>query len=393
MAGVFLVAIWLPLSDGLFKWDPMPAQEERRLLCECPKWPENLGQAKALPSDFEKFYNDHFGLRKSLVCLHGLCVLAGLAHSDQVVVGKEGWLYYEFAIREFRTRPRISTQTLESWRRVLEERRNWLRKNGIQYLVLVAPDKPTIYPEYLPVSLSGRRDRSRLDAFIDYMRSRSDIQVLDLRPALLSAKETERVYCLTDSHWNGRGAFYAAQRTVEYLATIFPVIEPLDASRLQRIETKRPRHLADQLGLRGILVETFLDMNLRDGRDPVWKRDGLLYADRPWPQGRAPIGVMGPSDSLPKAAVFRDSFCTGLIPYLGRCFSRSVYYYRDEFDCDLIRHEKPDIVIDEFVERLIEARLSPTNNPPELTGGKPTTKTPPEMTTEDDDDIWQAKPL
>jgi hypothetical protein len=58
---------------------------------------------------------------------------------------------------------------------------------------------------------------------------------------------------------------------------------------------------------------------------------------------------------LPKLVMLRDSMAIALIPLLSENFSRSVYASTRELDRALIEREKPDIVIEELVERSLHA--------------------------------------
>jgi alginate O-acetyltransferase complex protein AlgJ len=56
--------------------------------------------------------------------------------------------------------------------------------------------------------------------------------------------------------------------------------------------------------------------------------------------------------------MFRDSFATYLIPFLGYHFQRSVYIWQRPWDLALIEREKPDVVIDEMLERYLDWPIS-----------------------------------
>ena len=55
-----------------------------------------------------------------------------------------------------------------------------------------------------------------------------------------------------------------------------------------------------------------------------------------------------------KLLVFRDSFCTTLIPILRQNFSESLFVWETKLVEDIITDEKPDIVILELIERDID---------------------------------------
>jgi hypothetical protein len=58
---------------------------------------------------------------------------------------------------------------------------------------------------------------------------------------------------------------------------------------------------------------------------------------------------------LPRAVVYRDSMAVSLIPLLAENFSRSVFVSSRKLDQALIEREKPDVVIEEMVERSLHA--------------------------------------
>src|SRR5262249_8375947 len=58
---------------------------------------------------------------------------------------------------------------------------------------------------------------------------------------------------------------------------------------------------------------------------------------------------------LLRVVVYRDSMAIPLIPLLSENFSRAVYVSDRRLDPALIRRERPDVVIDEMVERSLLA--------------------------------------
>jgi len=52
-----------------------------------------------------------------------------------------------------------------------------------------------------------------------------------------------------------------------------------------------------------------------------------------------------------KAIVFRDSFAGSWYPFLGQHFREVLYVWHYDWDRALIEREKPDVVIDEILER------------------------------------------
>src|SRR5262249_52725581 len=120
--------------------------------------------------------------------------------------------------------------------------------------------------------------------------------------------------------------------------------------------------LAGMIGLRAVLRETRLRLLPRRPR----------RARTVEPPGEEPSAGVGrivteiPGSSLPRAVVFRDSFASRLAPFLSEHFSRVVYLWQNNFDADVVRQERPAVLIEEIVGRDL-ASLAPYSNPPPLT--------------------------
>ena len=63
---------------------------------------------------------------------------------------------------------------------------------------------------------------------------------------------------------------------------------------------------------------------------------------------------------LPRAIMYRDSMAIPLIPLLAENFSRSVYVGSRQLDPAFVLRERPDVVIEEMVER---SMLAPAASP------------------------------
>src|SRR5690606_552685 len=114
----------------------------------------------------------------------------------------------------------------EAWRQTLQDTYDWLTARGIAYLFVVPPDKHQVYPEEMPDSIR-RNGHSRIDQLVHHLAAHTTVPVLDLRPALHEAKMQERVYHMTDTHWNDRGAYVGYARIMSALARDVPALAPV----------------------------------------------------------------------------------------------------------------------------------------------------------------------
>jgi len=95
-------------------------------------------------------------------------------------------------------------------RQVLDAYRSWdawFRAHGVRcFRVMICPDKPTIYPEFLPRWALKTNDHSMP---MDLLLREGSPVATSPREGLLKTKKTakEDLYYRTDTHWNSRGAW------------------------------------------------------------------------------------------------------------------------------------------------------------------------------------------
>jgi hypothetical protein len=352
---LFGAVISLPAARS-FLGPPIPSVgAENRVLATRPKLQLKGSILRLFPTRFDEYYNDRFGFRDTLVrWLHVAQVQwLRVSSSPQVILGKSGWLYLNAipAGNDDATRP-FSPDQVRHWQALLEARRDWLAARGIRYLFVVAPDKQSIYPQYLPHGCLRRQGGGpRWSQLLAQLRAQPVVPVLDLHEPLRRAAARERLYHVSDSHWNDRGAHLAYCRIVETLSPWFPGMQPLPRSDFEEVPLKdMGGDCAMILNLHDRIAEEDLELAPRTPRrarptDPTIR----LPLPPVWPL----VAMEQPDRRLPRAIMFRDSFGAGLIPFLSEHFQRIVYVWQDYplFDCDLIERERPDIVIQEMVER------------------------------------------
>ena len=315
---------------------------------------------------FERYYGDSFGLRDRLIVWNGLLRLRAFddVHSSmKVTVGREGWLFYasENVLEDYMNVIPFTSEDLEKMGRVLDERRAWLEGKGIKLFILVAPNKHTIYSEYLPRYIHKLGKESRLDQAKTYLeRYYPKLEFLDAREILSNAKRTQRLYYKTDTHWNAYGAFITYGELMKRIGLHFPAVKrhSLDDFTLQVQEFKggglaRMLSLSDRLAEETVKLVPKFDRRAQDVSSP--------------PANSAPargaISITEVDDPhLPTAVIFHDSFTVALKPFLSESFRRSVFAWTSDFVPELVEREKPDIVIIECVERYIHV-LSEENSP------------------------------
>lgn len=371
VASFFVLLIVPHLMEFSWKGPGSVSPENRRMAT----WPEGsliLNSFSDYAAGFEKYYGDSFGMRDALIQWNNKLRLLLFSESpiSGVRLGREGWLFYgaEWELEEYENVMPYTAGELERIRKIQDDRRLWLERRGIKLFILVAPDKETIYSEYLPPGLHRIGRESRLDQVGNYFRSGSEIEFVDPRAPLFQAKAARRLYHRTDTHWNDYGAFVGCAALMDRIARHFPAVhKPSIDDYTVSVARGKGGDLADLLSMGDVIKEERITLNPKFAPRAV---DGT----RPYPDpvdtsvypGRAMVVKETNDPRLPKALIFRDSFATPLIPFLAEHFRSSVFIWTFDFLPELIEREKPDVVIFECVERYIQSLAK--ENPSQLSG-------------------------
>jgi hypothetical protein len=176
-------------------------------------------------------------------------------------------------------------------------------------VVVIAPDKSTIYPEYMPDQIKVIGSKSRLDQFVDYMHEYGQTPVIDLRPDLLEASKTEQVYYKTDTHWNLLGAHIAYAKIMSTLSQRYPELVSHPLSEYDVV----------QGGLVTFGIPMMMGMpNLKEDYwtlQPIFAT-GTNFREIPLSDGNIVRLSWNQNQNLPCALIFYDSFLTTVIPFL-----------------------------------------------------------------------------
>ncbi|MGE4535836.1 MAG: hypothetical protein AB7D37_02040 [Desulfovibrio sp.] len=364
---LFAALLALPSIDRVLKFAPMTIIGEAG--------GRKLPALKLDPGTWLPWFNTvrhgylerHYSLRGLLITWESYLdtfILASSSSSSQVVVGKDHWLFLaqdgaRNILDDARSPYGLPKNAVALIAQELERRREWLAARGIKYLVIVAPNKNTVYPEKLPDALRPVFADTHLDRFSAYVKEHTKVDIVNVTQALMEAKKNEQVFYSTDSHWNANGAFAAYQTIIPHLVKDFPAIKPLQRSRfsVERFNWL-PGDLANMLGLGGHLKEDRIMFVNKDW----YKARGMTYdGPMPAPYFETPQYSSTGDPRLPNVIVFHDSFWWELLPFMAETFDKGLYVWLKPqtetafryFDTALIEKEKPNLVIDEYTERYI----------------------------------------
>ena len=212
--GFFLSLLLFPLADQLFGVAPKVALEENRNFAKLPPLPRSWKMLASFPAAFEAYYKDNFGFRRLLIQAHTIVKTKALRQSPsrKVLIGDNDWLYFtgeDESLLEYG--PPLSVAELSDLTRTIEQRKIWYEQKGMQFFILIPPNKHSVYPEYLPEPQRTWSKTSLYTQLVQYFTTHStlDVFVDVLGPILREKKAGTKVYYQTDSHWNDGAAWQA----------------------------------------------------------------------------------------------------------------------------------------------------------------------------------------
>lgn len=138
---------------------------------------------------------------------------------DKVITGKDGFLFlgntHNDVLHKTNGTFRPSNKEIDVWVDKLKNIQQWYEKKGIKFLVVIAPNKHTVYKDALPnwMQYDGK---TITDDIVEHAKNKN-INLLDLRDLFFKEKKEGLFYFKTDTHWNSKGASLAYDETIRYL--------------------------------------------------------------------------------------------------------------------------------------------------------------------------------
>lgn len=266
----------------------------------------------------------------------------------QVIVGNDGWLFYvsNNNVDDFQKVNLFNGQQISEIQKTIDDWGNFFEDQDIPLVILISPNKETIYGENLPAAVQPLGSKSRVDQILEEIDFPENIHVVDPRANLLKARQSKTVYDKTDTHWNDTGSCVAYSLMMKVIQEEISLASPLICEDIHLSRVKFSGDLSRLLFLENVInEETF-------ARDPGFSRSKILHG-----YGDIWITSWMPDTTLPRIMVYRDSFLTKLIPLISENFEKADYFWTFQIDYERIARERPDLVIIQFAERNAKAAL------------------------------------
>lgn len=355
----FTLLCLLPTASMLLGYEG--ENYENRPLARMPDLFERGKLNLDFPAGFDDYFQDHFGFREEMVTAFHTATETALKDTldDDVIIGKNDFLFYSETLDDYLGTNRLSGGDIEKIAVILRIQQDYITSQGLDFAFTLAPNKSTVYPEYMPDYLTPTGEQSNRERLEEALAAHG-VNYIPLADKLISAKDEGLLYHYHDTHWNERGAQIGYRAIMEEIAA---------EVNYQSYEGTKPAVKNDHAGD----LHYFL-FPAEEGTLPA-PDYGLTFEytqDAVTPGRTTTIGTTSEANGY-RLILYRDSFGDAILPYLSANLGRVLYDSVFPYDYSSLQEEQSNGVVIELVERNIPNLLtqSPALPAPEtqLCGG------------------------
>ena len=289
------------------------------------------------------YFSDHFAFRQQLVSLDSAIRgrIFGVSTVDSVVVGRDGWLFFTDTVNDFTGAEPLSDRALFNIANNISIMQQYAEANGARFVFTIAPNKNTLYPQFMPYTLTAA-DRSSHNAI--RLREKLDalgVNYVDLFDMFDARGEV--LYLKRDSHWNDRGALLVCNELLRA------------ADREDAVYVDGDCELVD---FTGDLNSMLYPLNSKPEKNYDY---GISGYDTVTGSGSVEdaLIVTSCSDAPGSLLMYRDSFGNSMLPFMARAFGSAAFMRTVPYNTGMHTGVyQPDTVIVEKVERNIDELAS-----------------------------------
>lgn len=285
-------------------------------------------------ADFSSWFEGRIAFRKELVTAWAKLNASVFQSSveGQVVLGKDGWLYYSPTLDDYMGRS-MGEAELERAAQNLASIQRYCESRGARFIFTIAPNKNSLYSDSMPDWIDEDHADSNAEKLRPYFEAYG-VNYVDLFDVF--SERGEVLYYRTDSHWNNRGAALAADAILAAAG--------IESHAFDEAFTQGDMHLGD-------LYEMLYPAGDEREEGEVFS-PGFTYSVSGNPRGGEAQKIKTSNDAQEGSLLcWRDSFGNALYPYLAERFAQAQFLRSASYDLTQLDALGADVVIIELVER------------------------------------------
>ena len=333
---IFLMVLLVP-SLGMLVKGPSESENGEELTVPAIYTEEgiNLNYLSSLGDLFEQ----RFAFRQEFVSLYSGITekLFMTSSTNGVIVGEDDWLFFNDTLADYQRTNILTGRQLHTAVRNLELVNEYCESNGIEFLFIVAANKNTLYPEYMPYYYAQGEGPSNRELFSSLV-SNTGINYIDYGSYDTFTDPDAVYYFHRDSHWNNTGAAIVSNSVLSYLGVEHhnylndeftgEYIHEGDLDRMMHPSAVTPE-----------IDTVFVQMPQFEYVSPVESNFDFR------------ISTTGQGEQ--SLLMYRDSFGSSLLPFMAEPFGHALFSRSNAIQINDIQAVTPDYIVMEKAERFI----------------------------------------
>ena len=204
---IFLVLVFGLLALPMLSMPFFKGQEsaEKREMAAFPSVMKDGALNSRFAGDLDDYVRDHIGFRNQMV--EGNTVLMAKlfkeSAEDDVILGRNGWLYYEGTANDYLNIPTMTERAAKNAAHSLKMLQDHAKAQGADFVLAVIPNKNSLYGENMPSSWKMLAQDGNYELMMKALADEG-VNTADVLGAL--AAEGKVLYQQTDTHWTYEGA-------------------------------------------------------------------------------------------------------------------------------------------------------------------------------------------
>jgi len=358
---IFLLLLSTPLIFSLFGRDvSLHLIGENRNLASYPDF--RTTSVKDLPGQWDSYFKDRMPFRQIFMPGYIFAYEKVLkTYVSEYVTGRGNELFMNHAAPVIDTNLGIwpyNSYDKEHLRLTAAGKHAYFLSKGIPYYLFLAPDKSTLYPELLPFYAKWIPHRTWYQEQKGTLE-KANINFYPLKDFLWQFKNHERLYDIMydNCHWNGTALVHAYKYFADILAKDNPIFSPVAYGKYYTLEHKK-----FSVSVYGDESTGFIDLR---------HTENFICSTLPSQYRTENYNKLCTNSTLKKGSLwfFSDSYfgethgSYGVTPFVHNVHTYIHRHYGmnkpfTQLADETLKFNRPDAVIEEFVERMCGPRHS-----------------------------------
>ena len=335
---IFLVLVFGLLSLPMLSMPFFKNQEsaEKREMAPFPSVMKDGAVNSRFAGELDDYVRDHIGFRNQMVEGNTILMAKLFRESaeDDVILGQNGWLYYEGTVSDYLNIPTMTPRAARNAAHSLKMLQDYAKAQGADFVIAVIPNKNSLYGENMPSRYKPLDQPGNYELITAAMKAEG-VNFAGVKEALSAAGKI--LYQQTDTHWTYEGALAGYRSILEAAGR-------KDEAFAGLTFTVRRDWKADLSAMvpgldDGLTEQAYPDCSFTYARTSHETAVDAVYL------------TTKKADAPGSAVIYRDSFCNTMQEYFAETTGDVLFSRATPYRADYIQARKADLVVLETGER------------------------------------------